>query len=259
MNDAAVARWLEALHARHVAPYRSQEFTKALRALSVRYVERRSELADRSPLDSAGKRAAFAAFYAPLHFLTIREIVGALPAEARAATSIVDLGCGTGVGAAAWQSAQPDQRLSIAGVDMNAWALEEAKWNWQTLGVSGRAMRGDLVAATPSATGRGRPDTVLLAWAVNEIPLAPRDQLLAQLQHFVAGGGRALVIEPLSKAASPWWQHWIKTLAPATVQADEWKFRVALPPILTELSKRAGFQRDSLGARSLWITPPPQA
>ncbi len=75
MSD--VATWLDALHARHVAPYRPQEFTRALRALSARYVERRSELADRSALDSAGKRSEFAAFYAPLHYLTVREIAGA--------------------------------------------------------------------------------------------------------------------------------------------------------------------------------------
>jgi hypothetical protein len=36
------------------------ELTRAIRALSARYVESRAQLPDRSPLDSAGKRAAFA-------------------------------------------------------------------------------------------------------------------------------------------------------------------------------------------------------
>ena len=77
--------WLAALQHRHRAALTSAEFLKALRALSVRYVERRSELRSRSPLDSAGKRAAFAAFYAPLHFVTTQEVVRALSAGPKAA------------------------------------------------------------------------------------------------------------------------------------------------------------------------------
>jgi hypothetical protein len=72
------ADWIDTLQTRHRAALTSSEFLKAVRALSARYVERRSTLRDRSPLDSAGKRAAFAAFYAPLHFLTAREIVRAI-------------------------------------------------------------------------------------------------------------------------------------------------------------------------------------
>jgi len=70
--------WLTALQDRHRSSLTSAEFLKALRALSARYVERRSQLRDRSPLDSAGKRAAFAAFYAPLHFVTTQAVLRAL-------------------------------------------------------------------------------------------------------------------------------------------------------------------------------------
>ena len=66
------------------------EFLKAIRALSARYVERRGALPDRSPLDSAGKRAAFAGFYAPLHFLTVRAVIGG--AGRAAARNRVDRG-----------------------------------------------------------------------------------------------------------------------------------------------------------------------
>src|SRR4051794_40832473 len=75
---ADIDRWCEALIARHTASLSRPEFLKAVRALSARYVEARGRLADRSPIDSAGKRAAFAAFYAPLHFVTMREVVRAL-------------------------------------------------------------------------------------------------------------------------------------------------------------------------------------
>src|SRR5207247_822586 len=65
MNSDQLDQWLEALGARHRSSFTSSEFLKALRALSARYVERRGALPARSPLDTAGKRAAFAAFYAP--------------------------------------------------------------------------------------------------------------------------------------------------------------------------------------------------
>ena len=57
-----VDAWVEALQVRHRANLTTPEFLKAVRALSARYVERRAELPDRSPIDSAGKRSAFAAF-----------------------------------------------------------------------------------------------------------------------------------------------------------------------------------------------------
>ncbi len=96
------------------------EFLKAIRALSARYVERRGVLADRSPIDSAGKRAAFAGFYAPLHFLTVRAVV-ASPGRP-AAGNHIDRGCrlrhgrgrrglGAGVRGAAGHHGHRSQRL----------------------------------------------------------------------------------------------------------------------------------------------------
>ena len=247
-------KWLDALHARHVLPYRPPEFTRALRALSARYVERRNELAERSALDSAGKRSAFAAFYAPLHYLTVREIVRSLPADARMASHIVDLGCGTGVGAAAWQDAQA-RPVHVTGIDQSQWALAEARWNWRELHVTGRAERGDLVAALPAPVPDRASDrpALLLAWAVNELPRDAQGRLLPRLLEHARGGGHVLIIEPLARGAAPWWDRWVAEFAPAGAQSDEWKFRLDLPPMLKELSARAGFRRDYLGARSIWI------
>lgn len=250
----SLSRWLEALHARHVAPYRPPEFTKALRALSARYVERRHELPERSALDSAGKRSAFAAFYAPLHYLTVSEIVAALPERARRVTAMVDLGCGTGVGSAAWAN-QCERRPVISGVDLNAWALEEAKWNWQALGLGGRAQRGDMVAAASSVpSGPAATNALIFAWSINELPREARTRLLQTLTS-ARERRPVLVVEPLAKGAAPWWNEWTKALAPLGARVDEWKFRVELPPMLKELSHRAGFQRDYLGARTIWLSP----
>src|SRR6476469_3117327 len=96
-----VDAWLAALEARHLANLTRPELTRALRALSSCYVERRDKLAAGAALEGAGKRAAFAMFYGPLHFLTIGHVVRELP-DAGAVTAIHDVGCGTGVGGAAW-------------------------------------------------------------------------------------------------------------------------------------------------------------
>src|SRR5512135_1759049 len=96
-GDDRVTTWLAALEARHLADLRFAEVSRALRALSSAYVERRGRLAEGAALEGAGKRAAFALFYGPLHFLLVREVVRALGASDPAPARVVDLGCGTGV------------------------------------------------------------------------------------------------------------------------------------------------------------------
>ncbi len=255
----AVDTWLAALHARHVAPYRPKEFTHALRALSARYVERRGELADRSALDSAGKRAAFGAVYAPLHFFTVREIVRALAPAAP--SDVLDLGCGTGVGAAAWADAVREAGGAVpplTGVDENAWALGEAAWNWQQLGVSGRTQRGDMVAAAARAPKgpNGAPPAIVLAWAVNELPRDARTSLLPTLVAAATAGSHVLIVEPLARGVSPWWQEWVGAFNGLAVRTDDFKFRGVLPRAVTELAARADLRWDAIGARALFVSRP---
>lgn len=83
--------FVEKASRRHFANLTRQEFTRAVRALSVRYVERRHELPAKSPLDSAGKRAAFGLFYASLHFLTVEAAVAEVGAAARPLRHLIDL------------------------------------------------------------------------------------------------------------------------------------------------------------------------
>src|SRR5437016_13024869 len=88
-HDDRFDRWLEALEARHLADLTFAEMSRALRALSAAYVERRRRLSRGAALDGAGKRAPFALVYGPLHYLLLREIVKALPDAARAVSRIV--------------------------------------------------------------------------------------------------------------------------------------------------------------------------
>src|SRR5260221_3438685 len=72
-------RWLSAVDVRHFSELTFQEVSRSLRALSATYVERRDRLREGAALAGAGKRAAFALFYGPLHYLLVREIVQAIP------------------------------------------------------------------------------------------------------------------------------------------------------------------------------------
>jgi len=250
--------WLSALRERHRSSLTSAEFLKALRALSARYVERRTTLPQQSPLDSAGKRAAFAAFYAPLHFLTAREVVRALPGLSSSADLVVDLGCGTGAASAA-VALEHTRWPDLAGVDLHPWAVTETRWTWQQLGLHGTVRRLNLVTAAQQLINsrRKKPTshtTVILAWSVNELPVQDRQRLLPILLELPARNANVLVIEPLARSAVPWWDEWAHAIVAARGRADEWRFDIALPPELAAIDEAAGFQRETLGARTLCLT-----
>ena len=247
MDEAHVARWLQALEDRHLANLTASETARALRALSSCYVERRGKLASGGALDSAGKRAAFALFYAPLHFLVTREIVRALPG-AQGVTSLTDLGCGTGAAGAAW--ALECSRCSVKGIDRNPWAVAEAQWTYRALGLSGRAAKGDVRdAPLPAAPGTG----ILCAYTVNELPDPIRAALLPRLLDARARGARVLVIEPIARRMAGWWTGWEQAFAAAGGEAREWRFQVPLPERQRQLGRAAGLDPRELTARSLWI------
>src|SRR5262245_38210566 len=187
--------YLAALDTRHLANLTRSELTRALRALSSCYVERRGKLAGGGALDGAGKRAAFALFYGPIHFLTITAVVRALSAHERRVDTLHDLGCGTGVGGAAWALAS-EAPPSIAGVDRSAWAVAEANWTYRYFGLRGVAKAGD-VARFPDFQISKFPNTaILLAYAVNELPDASRAALLDRTSESVDKGSALLIVEP---------------------------------------------------------------
>ena len=247
IEDSAVFRgWLSALEAKHLSNLRVPEVTRALRALSSAYVERRDTAVHRA-LDSAGKRAAFALFYAPLHFLTTYRVVEALGAHKPAPRLIVDLGCGTGAAGAAWAIAS--HGTPVVGIDRHPWAVAEARWTYRELGVDGRARVSDIARGAPL-----RPGTAVIAgYVLNELPPAVRERLQGQLVEAAGRGVRILIVEPVARKLTPWWPSAeVRVRSFDGGRADEWRFPIALPPTLQLLDKAAGLKHNELTARTLY-------
>jgi hypothetical protein len=245
---AVFAEWLAMLEARHLADLRFSEVTRALRALSAGYVERRQAGGVKGALDSAGKRAAFGLFYAPLHFLTTYLIVRALDAHNPPPRLIVDLGCGTGAAGGAWAVAAGG--APVSGVDRHPWAVAEARWTYQQLRVPGQARQGDVTTLRQPAAG----SAALAAYLLNELPEGARIEVLAQLTDAARRGVAVLIIEPIAQRISPWWPDAVKVFENSGGRADEWRFPVNLPPQLRLLDKAAGLDHRELTARSLYCS-----
>jgi len=241
------AAWLADLEARHLADLTFQEVARALRALSSAYVERRARLAQGAALSGAGKRAAFALFYGPLHFLLLREIVSRLPHALDSQRTIVDLGCGTGAAGAAWASAcrRPPH---VVGIDRHPWAIAEAARTYRTFGIPARTERGIVgVCRLPKA-----PASLVAAFTVNELDDATRGALLRQLLECVNRGDRVLVVEPIARSVAPWWGEWRAAFEGVGGRADQWRVPAHLPPIVAKLDRAAGLNHRELTGRSIF-------
>ena len=243
-----IAEWLRALEARHLADLRVPEVTRALRALSSAYVERRHKVASGSTLDSAGKRAAFALFYAPLHFLATQHVVEALDAVRAAPSSILDLGCGTGAAGAAWAIARGGTP-AVTGIDRHPWAVQEAKWTYRALGLRGYARQGDLSRMPRAPQG----SAIVAAYLLNEIPDAARQSLEDQLFVAASSGVRLLVLEPIARSIAPWWDRTADRFRSIGGRAEEWRFPVDLPPLLRTLDHAAGLNHRELKLRTIYV------
>ena len=242
----AFDQWISELEKRHLADLRIAEVTRALRALSSAYVERRHTVSRGGPLGSAGKRAAFALFYAPLHFLAASHVIGSLEGAIEPSPSaILDVGCGTGAAGAAWALAAGRSPV-VTGLDRHRWAIDEARWTYRTLGLKGVARHGD--AGRLPRLERG--GAAIAAYVLNELPADLRARTEEQL---FAAAARVLILEPIARGVAPWWDETARRASAAGGRADEWRFAVDLPPLLRTLDKAAGLNHRELTVRSLWL------
>jgi len=222
------------------------EVTRALRALSSAYVERRQALARGAALDSAGKRAAFALFYAPLHYLITGHIVNVLGPGAP--DTIVDLGCGTGAAGASW-GLTCDRAPRLLGIDRHPWAVDETRWTYRQLGLDGRARHGD---AARLRLPRGNVG-IVAAYLLNELDEDARTAVVGALLDAARGGGRVLILEPIARSITPWWNTVRERIEDAGGRADEWEIELDLPPLVATLDRAARLDHRRVKARSLFI------
>jgi len=250
-QDELFTRWLASLEARHLSEFRIAEVTRALRALSSAYVQRRQKLAAGAALGSAGKRAAFGLFYGPLHFLTVAHIVRALEAGAPAPSHILDLGCGTGVGGAAWALGAGGSP-QLLGIDRHPWAVEESRWTYRELGLRGHARTGDLKGLPPLPSS----GAAIAAYTLNELSGERRREVELHLLEAASRGTSVLIVEPISRAVTPWWDQTATRVKALGGREDDWRFPADLPPLLQLLDKSAGLHHQELTARSLYVGRP---
>jgi len=256
-SSTAFTRWLADLEARHLRDMTTSEVARALRALSSTYVERRSRLSDRGAFDTAGKRAAYALYYAPRRFLTVTHVLAAVGAPATP-LRVVDLGCGTGAAGAAW-AMHAGAGSSVLGVDVHPWALEETRATLRDFDLPGQTRRLAVSEATSLwKEGRGRSEGpratgLMLSYVVNELGADERAALLTAVVDAARQGTRVLVMEPLSRRTSPWWNGWVDTFVAAGGRADEWRVRIEPPPITLALGVATGLDAVAATGRTLWI------
>ena len=249
--DDPFPAWLGALEARHRQSLTFAEIRRALQALSSLYVERRDKLGSGTALEGAGKRAAFALFFGPLHFLLVREIVRAGCRRSRRRRTILDLGCGTGAAGAAW-ALETAGRATLEGVDRSAWAVAGGAVDGVAAGAAGSLRDGRPRAGHAPPRARCHPSRLRGERAPAR---GPRPSCSSVSSWRTREGARVLVVEPLARRALVFWDEWSRRFAAAGGRADEWRFSVELPPALRLLDKAAGLDHRVLTGRSLYLRP----
>jgi hypothetical protein len=78
-------------------------------------------------------------------------------------------------------------------------------------------------------------------------------KLMDALADAAVRGTCILIIEPISRSVSPWWDAAAARLASVGGRADEWRFPVDLPPLLRLFDKAAGLDHRELTARSIYV------
>ena len=247
--------WIADLERRHLAELTFPEVARALRALSSTYVERRDRIAAGAALSGAGKRAAFALFYGPLHFLVVHHVTDKL--GLRPAPNVIDLGCGTGAAGAAFVSGKSGKPVRILGIDRNPWALGEAARTYRHFGAQAATRQADAAASIARERGdaRGGRRSIVAAFTINELADEAREALLTR----ILNGGRSrgdtvLIVEPIAKGVAKWWGRWAGAFEGAGGTAAEWRFAAELPGIVAKLDRAAGLDHRELTARSLSIS-----
>ena len=199
-----------------------------------------------------GKLAAFASYYAPIHFLTTLQAcehfgIGMLTAE----HPVMDLGCGTGAVGAAVARTLPGG-ASVVGVDASRAVAEAFRRTARQLNVRSRLRVGRLPKAMPRVPAGG---IIVAGWSLNELDEQERSGVLERLQPHLQKGAGLLVLEPLSRRVSPWWSAVVSSLE--NLGCREAELTDPLPDVewIQRLDQATGLDHRRAKCRGLWVPP----
>lgn len=244
---SALSRLVDDLESRHLGQLTLPEIRRALQALSQIYVQKRERIGAGAVFDGAGKRAAFALFYGPLHFALTEAVLKELEPTPGRTESVLDLGCGTGVVGAAW--ALHSRASRVLGFDVSRWASEEARHCYGVLGLRGRVF----TRAIRTGGELPRADAIVAGYFVNELEPRVRDAVLTSLLTAARAGSRVLVIEPIARSFVGWWDSWTSEFLARGGRADEWRVGWDRPEIIARLDRAAKLDHRELRARTLYL------
>lgn len=234
---------------RHLQRLTFSELRRALKSLSDHYIAGRPNRA----LDSRGKRAAFAAFYGPLHYLMVAAVARRLgiSRSVESLGAVVDLGCGTGTcGAAVVSATSTPGAVRLLGIDLSNWATQETKATYAALQLRGTTRTADLAKFDLK---QGPACVYILGFVVNELPTPLQDRLRHQLLAARRRGCCVLVIEPIAHRLTGYWAGWQEEVVADGGRTDEWHIPSPLPELLRRLDRATRMNHSVLKCKSLWL------
>ena len=135
------------------------------------------------------------------------------------------------------------------GFDRHPWAVDEARWTYRFFGLAGTARVGDATRLPQTE----RNDGIIAAYVLNELPEDARKRLEHRMLAAASHGAAVIVIEPIARSLTPWWDNTAALVRAAGGRTDEWRFPVELPPQLEKFDRAAGLRHHELTARTLML------